>query len=320
MTGTVLAGTNNVFSVECEDDVIRSCSIKGKKLSTEVDYYNPLAPGDKVQVDVDENTKTKGRIISLLPRKNQFVRWNVKGRKPQLLATNLDYIIIVTTPDEPPFRPRFIDRALAQAEYEGIEPVILCNKCDLPSVSEDVFQARLENWESMNYRTICISAKSGEGLTELAELLEGKLSAFLGQSGVGKSSIVNVLDSSCVLKTGSLSKKYGKGSHTTTKGSLFHLTLNESLTGGRNGAVANLIDTPGVRRFVLHKVAACDLHLYFRDFKPFVGQCDFGMSCTHTHEKGCAVLKAVQNGLISKERYESWQYIFNELKNEDWTD
>lgn len=321
MFGVVLGGSNNIFSVECEDTVIRQCSIKGKKLEASKGYYNPLAPGDKVEIEVDEQTDTEGQIINLVPRKNEFVRWNVKGRSPQLLAANLDNIIIVTTPNEPPFRPRFVDRALAQAEYQNIEPVIVCNKCDLqPSCDEEDFEERLSDWESMGYKIIKVSAKNGEGLEELAEFLEDKLCALVGQSGVGKSSIINVLDSTCVLKTGSLSQKYGRGTHTTTKGTLLHLTLNESLTGGREGAESAIIDTPGVRRFVLHDITSKDLALYFREMKNLVGQCSFGMSCTHTHEAGCKILEGVYAGVISEERYESWQRICSEIDNGTWDD
>lgn len=320
MQATVLDGTNNFFSVECEDSQIRQCSIKGKILEASVGYYNPLAPGDIVEIEVDKNTDSEAQIINLVPRKNEFVRWNVKGRSPQLLAANLDHIIIVTTPDEPPFRPRFIDRALAQAEYENIEPIILCNKYDLLDSQDSDFECRLTDWERIGYRVIRISAKSGEGLTELAELLEDKLCAFVGQSGVGKSSIINVLDSTCVLKTGSLSQKYGKGCHTTTKGSLIHLKLNEALMGGRKGAIASIIDTPGVRRFVLHDIPSADLPLYFREMAPLVGKCSFGMSCTHTHEAGCKILEAVYAGVISEERYESWQRICDEINGGTWDD
>lgn len=320
MNGIVLGGSNNFFDVECPDGIIRQCSIKGKKLKASEGYYNPLAPGDVVEISCDDESENQGQIIDLVPRKNEFVRWNVKGRAPQLLATNLDYIVIVTTPDEPPFRPRFVDRALAQAEYAGIEPIILCNKCDLEGANDFDFTSRCEDWEKIGYKVVRLSAKSGEGLTEFAELLEGKLSAFMGQSGVGKSSIINVLDSTCVLKTGSLSEKYGRGTHTTTKGTLLHLRLNESLMGGRLGATANIIDTPGVRRFVLHDVASCDLALYFREMKSCVGQCSFGMSCTHTHEAGCKILEAVYAGVISEERFDSWQRICQEIDTGSWAD
>ncbi|NLM00069.1 MAG: ribosome small subunit-dependent GTPase A [Treponema sp.] len=320
MIGIVLAGSNNIFEVECEDDVIRHCTIKGKKLKSVEGYYNPLAPGDKVEILCDEETENQGQILELIERKNEFVRWNVKGRAPQLLAANLDYILIVTTPNEPPFRPRFVDRALIQADAAGIEPIIVCNKCDLLAKDDYDFINRMSVWEKIGYTVMQVSAKTGEGLTHLSEFLIDKLCAFVGQSGVGKSSIINKLDSSCVLKTGSLSEKYGRGTHTTTKGTLLRLTLNESLVGGRIGVKASIIDTPGVRRFVLHDIPSNELALYFREMHNLIGQCSFGMSCTHTHEAGCKILEAVHAGIISEERYESWQRICDEILTDSWAD
>ena len=148
-----------------------------------------MAPGDTVEIQLEDINDKKGVITSLSPRKNQFLRWNVNGRAPQLLAANLDYLLLVTTPDEPPFRPRFIDRELAQAEYQNLEPVIVCNKYDLPAACDADFQNRLSIWESLGYRVLRISAKSGEGLTELAELIQDKTCALVGQSGIGKSSL-----------------------------------------------------------------------------------------------------------------------------------
>lgn len=315
MNGLILNGSKNVFEVECDDKKIRFCSIKGKILKASEGYYNPLAPGDIVNLDDKSLEEDKGLIVDLVPRKNQFVRWNIKKRQPQLLASNLDYLLIVTTPDEPPFRPRFIDRALAQAEYEGITPVIVCNKYDLPAAKQDSFQKQLEVWESVGYKVIRSSARTREGIEELANLIENKLSAFVGQSGVGKSSMINVLDNTVVLKTGSLSQKYGKGTHTTTKGSLIHLQIDEALVGGRKGITANIIDTPGVRRFLLNDISIKDLALYFKDFEPFLGKCDFGMSCSHRGEKGCALCKAVEDGNISELRYESWKRIIEEMES-----
>ncbi len=328
MQGTVLAGTNNTFTVECDDDVTRFCTIKGKVLKSDKQFYNPLAPGDVVEVEPDPINEEKGQVISLLPRKNTFLRWNVKGRCPQLLASNLDYLILVTTPDEPPFRPRFIDRALAQAEHQGITPVVVCNKYDLAEAMQndgrteefDQIDRRLTIWGQLGYRVLRLSAKTGEGMTEFAELLENHTSAFVGQSGVGKSSLINVMDSTCVLKTGSLSKKYGRGSHTTTKGTLIHLSLNESLMDGVQGRTANIIDTPGIRRFVLDDIEAPDLALYFREFEPFIGKCKFGLGCTHLTEPECAVRQAVDEGKITPERYDSWMRISNEIKSGSWED
>lgn len=320
MQGLILNGSKNVFEVECEDGLVRDCAFKGKVFKASQGYYNPLAPGDVVELDDESLEEDKGLIVDLVPRKNEFVRWNIKKREPQLLAANLDYLLIVTTPDQPPFRPRFIDRALAQAEYEKITPVIVCNKYDLKESQEEDFQNRLSAWESAGYKVLRLSAKTGEGLEELAGLLENHLSALVGQSGVGKSSLINVLDNNVVLKTGSLSQKYGRGTHTTTKGSLMHIELDEALVGGIQGMTADIIDTPGVRRFLLHDISADNLQLYFPEFQPFLGKCGFGMSCSHTHEKNCAIIQAVDDGKISPERFDSWQRIIEEMNTGTWDD
>lgn len=328
MKGLIIAGTNNLFTVECDDEITRSCTIKGKVLKSDKQFYNPLAPGDVVEIEIDPLNDEKGQILSLEPRKNTFLRWNVKGRCPQLLASNLDYLILVTTPDEPPFRPRFTDRALAQAEHQGITPVIVCNKWDLAETMQtdgreeefEKIERRLSIWEDLGYKVLRLSAKTGEGMAEFAELLEDHLSAFVGQSGVGKSSLINVMDNSCVLKTGSLSKKYGRGSHTTTKGTLVHLILNEALMEGVQGRKADIIDTPGIRRFVLDDIEAGDVALYFREFEPFIGKCKFGLGCKHNSEPGCAVKEALENGDITEERYDSWKRISHEIETGLWED
>lgn len=328
MNGLVIAGTNNLFTVECADDNIRNCTIKGKVLKSDKKFYNPIAPGDLVEIEIDPINDSKGQILSLQERKNTFLRWNVKGRCPQLLASNLDYLILVTTPDEPPFRPRFTDRALAQAEHQGITPIIVCNKYDLAENMQtdgreqefEEIEHRLQIWEKLGYKVMRISAKTGEGMSEFAALLENHLSAFVGQSGVGKSSLINVMDNSCVLRTGSLSKKYGRGSHTTTKGTLIHLTLNETLTEGVQGRKANIIDTPGIRRFVIDDIQADDLALYFREFEPHIGKCKFGLNCKHQTEPDCAIRKAVENGSITEERYDSWLRISEEIRTGSWSD
>ncbi len=331
LQGTVLHGSNNVFEVECDpagdapseespEPDVRQCTLKSKRLRLDERQYNPLAPGDRVEIACADVDDSRGQIVALLPRRNAFTRWNVKGRAPQLLAANFDHLFLVTTPDEPPFRARFIDRELAQAEFQNIKPVILVNKYDLNAAQDSDFQNRLSIWEELGYRVVRVSAHSGEGMTELAELMLGKLSAFVGQSGVGKSSLINVLDSSCVLKTGSLSCKYGRGTHTTTKGALMHLHINESLVGGLLNATADIIDTPGVRRFVLHDIPAQDLALYFREMRPLVGQCTYGMKCTHTAENGCKILEGLYGGAISEERYDSWKRISDEIRTGSWSD
>ncbi|MDR3284527.1 MAG: ribosome small subunit-dependent GTPase A [Treponema sp.] len=308
--GMVLCGSNNVFDVECSDGIIRRCSIKGKKLKDSggntTGYYNPLAPGDTVDIESASPDDFQAQIRALRPRKNAFVRWNLKGRAPQILAANVDYVVLVTTPDEPPFRPRFIDRALVQAEHDGVTPLIASNKCDLPFSAG--MEERLSLWQSLGYRTLRASAKSGAGLAELKEILSGKLSVFAGQSGVGKSSLINALGTARSQKTGKLSEKYNRGNHTTSKGVLLRL-----------GDMA-IIDTPGVRRFIPFGIEPGELAWYFPEMRPLAGQCAFGLSCSHTVETGCAVLEALKAGRLDKERYESWRRMYAGLETGDWGD
>lgn len=316
MQGKVIDGSNNFFTVEGEDGNVRTCSLKGKILKASKGYYNPLAPGDNVTLDEDGLDSNKGQITDLVPRTNEFVRWNIKKRQPQLIAANLDYLLIVTTPDTPPFRPRFVDRELAQAEYEKITPVIVCNKYDMRNPDDTQFEDRLACWEKLGYTVLRVSAKTGEGMVDLASLIQNHLSALVGQSGVGKSSLVNVLDNTVVLRTGSLSQKYGRGTHTTTKGTLMHIGLDEALTGGIKGATADIIDTPGVRQFMLHDISADNLALYYREFVPYLGKCTYGMSCSHLSEDGCAIKAAVASGEINADRYESWMLVKQEIADE----
>jgi ribosome biogenesis GTPase len=163
-----------------------------------------------------------------------------------------------------------------------------------------------------------VSAKTGEGMDAFAARISGKLSAFVGQSGVGKSSLLNVLDQKLTLRIGDLSEKYGRGTHTTTKGMLFHLPPFDF--DAPDALPTSVVDTPGVRRFVLHDIPAKDLALYFREMEPLVGSCTWGMSCSHQHEPGCKILEAVYAGVIHEQRYESWQRIREEIETGSWSD
>lgn len=308
--GLVTGGANNFFDVEDSEGASFRCSIKGKILRNSQGFYNPLAPGDRVEFQPDEKTGG-GVVFSLVSRKNKFSRWNVKGGSPQILAANIDTVVVVATPREPPFRPRFVDRVLIQSAVERVAPLIVINKSDL-DIDGDAHE-RISDWKRIGYRVLFVSALKGDGLDELKTSLDGKTSAFIGQSGVGKSSLLNALcGDDTGRRTAALSVKYGRGVHTTTRGALFHMK-------GR-GFSADLIDTPGVRRFVLNGVSADELMLYFPEMEPLVGRCLFGLSCSHTEEPGCKILEAVYAGAVAEDRFESWLRIREEMRSGRFAD
>ncbi|MCL2007915.1 MAG: ribosome small subunit-dependent GTPase A [Treponema sp.] len=301
MTGLVIKGSRNLFLLRlsnAQGEEIE-CRIKGKVLKDIKGYYNPLAPGDMVHIK-------DGQIIGLKERRNEFARYNQKGRSPQLLAANLDLILCITSPLSPPFRPRFLDRALLQAEIAGIPAVIVCNKEDLIKDSFDPdYEERLSDYERIGYRVFRISALTGEGLNELKIFIEGKFSMLLGQSGVGKSSLIKALIPDLDIRIGSINEKYDRGNHTTTQGIL----LEENSTGGS----IRIIDTPGIRRFVPVGIPASDLILYMKEFSTLAGKCSYGLSCSHQSEPGCKILEAVSAGFIHEDRWMSFLRIKDEI-------
>jgi hypothetical protein len=298
MEGLVIAGTNNFFTIEGKDEKQFLCSIKGKVLKLDSNVYNPLCPGDIVEFEEIEDGK--GIITSLKLRKNVLSRLNIKTYNAQFLASNIDLILCVTTPSSPPFRPRFVDRVIIQGEKENIPVMVLVNKIDLPS--EPFMEARISNWQKYKYEVLKVSAKENINIEVLKNRIKGLKVAVVGQSGVGKSSILNALKPSLSLKTSTISYKYNRGVHTTTKAMLFRMD-NETL----------VIDTPGIRNFSLFGIDEKELILYFRDMKEFEGKCKFGLSCKHEKEEGCQVLKALDEGLILYDRYESYLRIRDEI-------
>lgn len=306
IAGKVIEATVNSFLVECEDNKLRNCSIKGKILKESLGFYNPLCPGDNVEIELDGLDSGKGQIVNLKERKNAFSRFNQKGKNLQLIASNIDNLICVSTPRNPPFRPRFVDRVLVQGSVGKINTVIVINKIDLELSVDD--ELRIREWERLGYTVFKISAREKKGLEPLASILENKLSVLVGQSGVGKSSIINALDSSVNLKTGELSLKHDRGAHTTTKGVLLHLNFQDKKF--------DLIDTPGVRNFIPGGVDSTDLIHYFPEMDSLWGQCSYGASCTHTTESGCKIQEAIYSGVILEDRFESYLNLKEELEEE----
>jgi ribosome biogenesis GTPase len=281
------------------------CRLKGKVLKGVEGFYNPLAPGDRVRFEPDAAHDGTGLILGLEERRNLLTRFNQKGQAPQLLAANVDLILCVTTPASPPFRPRFLDRALVQGEIADIPTVIICNKYDLSEDDPDV-EERLEDFSRIGYKVLRVSAKTGEGMDHFRKLVRNRVSALLGQSGVGKSSLVNALVPGRNIRVGAINEKYDRGNHTTTMS-----FLEEIPKLGDAGTY--IIDTPGIRRFVPHGITGDELIHYMREFAPLAGTCTYGNSCSHVTEPGCKIMEAVNAGVIHEDRYESFLRIRDEL-------
>jgi len=303
LKGLVIRGSRNVMTVKAESGgpVELECRIKGKVLKGTENFYNPLAPGDIVVIERQKNTN-KALILSVEKRRNLFSRFNQKGSASQLLAANVDLVICISTPDSPPFRPRFIDRVLLQADFAEIDTLIVLNKIDLDTNDPDVNE-RVEDFKRIGYKIFCVSAKTGEGLDELRRQITGKTAVLAGQSGVGKSSLINALQPGLDIKEGELNEKYNRGVHTTTMSYMIELADN-----------TRLIDTPGVRLFIPDGIKKDEIINHMREFAPLAGKCSFGMSCSHITEPGCKILEAVSAGIIHEDRYESYLRIRDSLE------
>jgi ribosome biogenesis GTPase len=302
MQGLVVSGSNNLFLVACDDGARRLCGIKGKRIRGLEDTWNSLAAGDRVEIEPDLLDATRGLVKALLPRRNLFGRFNEKGNSAQAIAANIDLVACVSSRELPPFRPRFIDRVAVLAEAAAVPLLIIMNKCDL-GISEEV-EDRLAGYQELGYDVHLASAGTGEGIKELKEFLEGGVSAFIGQSGVGKSSLINAIEPGLLRRTGEVSEKFKRGKHTTTMAEL--LLLSDGRTW--------LADTPGVRRLALRGIEPSTLIAYFPELSGLESGCSFGLSCTHSHESGCAVMRALGDGLIHPDRWESYRRIRGELE------
>jgi ribosome biogenesis GTPase len=301
MTGRVLYGINNIYTVETETGVLLECRIKGKVLKSE-QAYNPLSPIDRVEIDTAGAAAGQGLITGRLPRSNDLTRWNRKRQAPQVLAANVDRCICILSPENPPFRPRFADRVLVSAMRTEIPVTVLLNKIDLGAGKG--IEERLELFSALGCGVIVSSAETGEGLDEIRKTLEGRTTVFLGQSGVGKSTLVNRLIPGANRRTRDISGKYNRGRHTT----VYALLLR--------GEGFEIIDTPGIREIEVYGIESAGLEGYFPDFAPFREECRFP-GCTHLHEPDCGVIRAVGNGEVHPDRYESYMRIYIDLEERE---
>ncbi|MCP4597427.1 small ribosomal subunit biogenesis GTPase RsgA [Neptuniibacter sp.] len=259
-----------------------------------------LVTGDRV---IWRNGKESGVVVAKLDRKSELLRPNPYGEmKP--VAANIDFIVI-TIAVEPIPHANLIDRYLVAAELSGIEPVILLNKTDLlSSANSDKINQMLQRYTDIGYQVLRASSSSAEGLAELKAKLDQRISVFVGQSGVGKSSLINALLPGVDLKVGELSTQTKKGRHTTTTARLFHFP-----DGG------DLIDSPGIREFGLWHIDPEDVIQGFKELSPLAGMCRF-RDCHHEKEPGCALKSAVEDGTISQQRWNSYKYILGSIEEQ----
>lgn len=296
-SGRISFGANNIFKVYAEDGSIAECRIKGKVLREPEPSYNPLAPGDLVSFVPDPHESGKGVILERQERRNAFVRWNPKREAPQTIAANVDLLVCIASAGIPPFRPRFIDRVMVAAG--DIPVLVVLNKID--AGPDETMRARMEDYRRNGYRVIFSSAATGEGLEELYDAVKELRPVFAGQSGVGKSSLLNRLYPGVQLPVGEVSHKYKRGRHITKNACLYRHADGE------------FIDTPGIRQIEPSGVRAEELDGYFTEFSGYLGHCEF-QPCSHRHEPGCAVIAAVEEGKIHHDRYQSYLRLYQELQ------
>lgn len=284
MIGIIIKSLSGFYYVDCGGETV-TCRARGKFRHAGT---SPLV-GDRVEITpLGAGT---GSVERILERKNAFSRPAV---------ANMDLLVMIAAGVNPVTDPFLIDRVAAIAERKGCEPVICLNKCDL-----EPCEALYRIYHGAGFPTIRVSAITGEGIQELSEVIAGKTVVFTGNSGVGKSSILNALDPRLSIATGEVSEKLGRGRHTTRHVELFRLP---------NGALA--ADTPGFASFdteVPELLNKEELALAFREFRPYLGQCRF-VGCSHTKEKGCAVLAALREGYISESRHRSYVRLYEAAK------
>ena len=303
--GTPSASAASIATAPASPGTLLECRIMGKVLGGKrpiVDHaYNPLAPGDWVTIAVDAGTATQGWILERRPRTSAIRRWNRKRKAPQTIAANVERLVAVGSFAAPPFRPRFLDRLLLCGELGDADPVLVINKEDLGSTPP--IDARLACFRAMGYEVITCSAATGSGIERLRDLLACATPvAIVGQSGVGKSALLNRLGPAAPRAEGALSRKYDRGAHTTRFGEMV-----------RTAAGVLAIDTPGIRELEITDIEPHELRLWYRDFLPYVEQCEFP-GCLCADEPGCAVRAAQQRGEIHRDRYRGYRRVLDELK------
>lgn len=290
LEGRLIKGIGGFYYVEAAD-TIYECKARGVFRKQKI---TPLV-GDIVSITINENAENT--VDEIKARKNALVR-------PAL--ANLDQLFVVASIVDPAINTTVIDRIIAIAEFKHIEPVVILTKIDL----SDHYMKYYDIYSKAGFKVILCDNSTGSGSDEVRAMLADKVSAFTGNTGVGKSSLLNAIDSRLAVETGETSKKLGRGKHTTRHCELFKVA---------GGYVA---DTPGFSSVDFErceKILKDDLPYCFREFEPYLDKCRFQTNCAHINDKGCAVVEAVNNGYISRERHNSYIDLYNEVKDiKEW--
>lgn len=287
MQGIIIGNISNTYKIKTDTKIYEAYA-RGKFKNEEI---IPLV-GDKVEIKITDEENNSAIIEQILPRKNEI-------KRPKM--ANIDQIIFIVSTKNPKPDLLMLDKQLAYVEKLGIEQVIIINKIDL----QDTYKEIQELYSRIGYKTIVTSAKQNQGIDEVRSILRNKISVFSGNSGVGKSSIINALFGIDKTEEGEISQKNKKGKNTTTDTKLYELSINTYIA-----------DTPGFSSFEINEIESIELDQYFREFKQEIENCEF-VGCTHIKEQQCGIKLAVEAGRISHERYERFCKIYEELKDKE---
>ena len=300
MTGLVYKSTGSWYTVKSTQGDFMECRIKGKFRMKGIKSTNPIAVGDIVDYDLDENSDVvTGTITNIHERKNYIVRKSVNlSHQMHIIASNLDYVFLLITINNPPTTTNFIDRFLVTAEAYGIETILVFNKIDTydeAMLDEQLFMQYI--YQEIGYKCLSVSSTQGKGISALKEIMIGKVTMFSGHSGVGKSTLVNAMEPGLHLKTKIISEQSKQGQHTTTFAEMYDLSFS-----------AQIIDTPGIKGFGIVDMDPTEISGYFPEFFKLKDQCKFN-NCLHKDEPKCAIKEALEKDQISYSRYNSYLKI-----------
>lgn len=306
--GIVTRSTGSWYDVKKEDGSSINCRIKGRFRIDGLKITNPVAVGDKVLWTLDDIEDNVGTIREILPRKNYVVRQSPRKKHfLHLLASNIDQAVLIVTIVEPGIKLGFIDRFLLMTEPYNIPVTIVFNKSDIYEDEDMVLYNYLKTvYTNIGYDVILTSNEDNTGIADFENTLKNKLTLIAGQSGVGKSTLVNTIEPSLELRTGEISDYSGKGMHTTTFAEMFDLEIG--------GAI---IDTPGIKNLSFSHLEVMDVAHNFREFFELSVNCKFG-DCTHRNEPKCAVKAALEVGAISDGRYHNYLQVLEEVEDQNY--